>query len=393
MSPITRFDRARRQTHRLGLSLWLVSISAQANCTSEQAVTGYLQYFANRQELLAWRSDPADPACVWLDWPQARRLAPPEAAELWKRLDTAQRQARSQLGRIRVRTVSPVAGRRPDFDGIPPQIRTTTEMPAACLAADRHLHHVHWLSGPPPFVLRLSPAPCMAHTGLVGAGSAILLSPALAVTAAHVVNDDSGYSHCRFRLTPAASPYTAGSPPFGRLHGSVILHGETPASRKAAAADHRVRVQADWALLRIEAEPTDTPRDPSKQALAGQALWPVWIFGDTRDSDSHRVIKIGFPRGARFRTLRQAGGSVSWLAESICPQHPIREFGFESDHGDSGGAILTLPQDHPHGWLQIHSWVSTGQQVNFQQPTTLGPRLDLALYRHFVAALGLSPGR
>lgn len=378
-----RFGPVLRRTTWLGLALWLFSTGARASCLAERARLGYLQYFADRQELLAWRSDPADPDCVWLDWPHSRHLAATESAELWERLDAAQDRARSQLGGISVRTVSPVTRRAPDFDGIPPQIRTTTETPPACLAADRHVHHVQWSSGPPPFAVRLSPAPCMAREGMVGAGSAVLLSPTIAITAAHVVNDASGYSHCRFRLTPAARPFAAGSPPFGRLHGHVILHGETPALRPSADPDHRVRVQADWAVLRIETESTDT-------ALARQAVWPVWIFGDRRGPESSRVIKIGFPRGARFRTLRQAGGSVSWLAESICPQHPIREFGFESDHGDSGGPILTLPQDHPRGWLQMHSWVSAGQQVNFQQPTTLGPRLDFALYQHVVAALRLS---
>lgn len=280
-----------------------------------------------------------------------------------------------------MRAHSPAAGRSPDVGGIPPQIRTTTEHPAACLAADRPLHHVEWTEGPPPFALRLSPAPCDGQSGLVGAGSAVLLSPALAITAAHVVNDEHGRTHCRFRLTPAARAFAAGAQPYGRLHGEVIQHGQTLGD--AASGDHRVQVQADWALLRVDPDPD--------ARLARQAVWPVWIFSDAPPASAERVLKIGFPRGARFRALRQAGGSVSWLADSLCPQVPIREFGFEGDYGDSGGPILTLPQDHPRGWLQLQSWVSTGQQVNFRQPTILGPRLDLALYQHFLGVLRQLP--
>lgn len=365
----------------LGFQLLLVADArADEPCAPGDDVVGYMQYFVDRQQLQAWRSDPGNPDCVWLDWPEQRQLSTVEAGELRSRLDAAQRQTRSKLGAISVRAVSPETRRTLDFDGIPPQIRTSTAAPAACLAADRHLHQVQWSEGTPPFVLRLSPAPCPDSKGLVRAGSAVLLSPTIGVTAAHIVNGTDGHAHCRYRLTPAARPFAAGSQPYGRLQGRVVQHGETPEVRQAAATDHRVQIQADWAVLAVSPENDDG-------RLTSQPVWPVWIFGDTRDLGAQRVIKIGFPRGARFRALRQPGGSVSWLAESVCPQVPIREFGFESDRGDSGGPILELPQDHPQGWLQLHSWVSTGQQVNLTQPTTLGPRLDLALYERLLAAL------
>ncbi len=163
-----------------------------------------------------------------------------------------------------MRAVSPETRRTLDFDGVPPQIRTSTAAPAACLAADRHLHQVPWAQGTPPFVLRLSPAPCPDSKGLARAGSAVLLSPTIGITAAHIVNGTDGHAHCRYCLTSAARLFATGSQP-----GSVWCGHGSSAQHAARAEPPRFSCSARLA------NPLCKPPEFDRPGLFGMQLQPI----------------------------------------------------------------------------------------------------------------------
>ena len=239
------------------------------------------------------------------------------------------------------------------------------------------------------FAARIGPTKCKSGSSLAGAGSAVFLSPSLAMTAAHIVRNAYGEIDCAYRAIPGGTAYTAASPqPYGGYvsesirggAGAKAMFSRLPDELSSAELSEYVALDYAFLQLRVDASMSDS------QAIESR-IWPAFVFSDDA-STAPRVYKSGYPRENAARNLRAPGASVTADGAPACVSNPaVQVFSMLTFHGDSGAPIWIHPDDDARGWLSVISIVSVGE-INHKRATyTFGPRFNLHLYAKVLSQL------
>ena len=348
---------------------------------------GNVQYLADRGELLAWREWKVDGSrCVHLDWPDDRRLSREEAEQLSQRLAVADGRRgalvspalpRAQVERER-RIERPawlppdmvpapvLQGPLPLCPRVPPRTMILPlELPASLAAT----------------VLRVRPHRCEPGS-LPMAGSGVLLSPMLGLTAAHVVMTPAGKVCSRYRVVPGgrrfndppAAPYGLSFVTRAELSGrGGWVNDAVSAPPKLGDLDARTRHDHAWLLLDDAA------------VLPADAVWPRLRFGAPAAAVGMPVLSAGY--SSRTPSARSAPGAmVSLWGQSACalPEESSRRFALWLSPGGSGGPIWNWSAARP---LELQSLASRVEGLPGERYETLGPSFDLADYQRLLRLL------
>lgn len=349
-----------------------------------------IQYLPELRQLLAWRvlSTPAGP-CVAMDWPQSIALSPRQASGL-RILTAAPAPLRSQ----RQSSMMPGADVRaaPERAGEP----FWAVLPQIPLAADRS--SLPWCPQTLPgrelqpatlddtiaaLVLRVRPYRCKSGSRPT-AGSGVLLSPDLALTAAHVVLTSEGVVCDRYRLVPGGRRYSdPPAAPFGTAFVSRAFLSERAGWNQDADSapdlneDYGDRTAHDFAFLMLD--------EPAR--LPGSLAWPRLRFDAAPLQPGLRVLRAGY--GVIGPAGRIAPGSaVNLFGQSACTRgtakEPFHRFALWMSAGASGGPVWrwAAPED-PFELLSLAVRMETHRE-HFHE--TLGPRFD---YQDYQRLLGL----
>ncbi|MBL8242594.1 MAG: trypsin-like peptidase domain-containing protein [Rhodanobacteraceae bacterium] len=352
----------------------------------EEAI-GNVQFFADRDELLAWREwRSGDQTCVHLDWPEPRRLTAAGAIELADRLAVAEQRRRALVVPALPRAEVERA-RRPErpawlpFEMVPAPV-TQGPLPLCprVPARDRMLP-VEVPTALAATVLRVRPHRCAPGT-LPAAGSGILLSPLLGLTAAHVVMTPAGQVCSRYRVAPGGRRYS--DPPAAPYGLSFVsraeLSGRGGWSEDAGSApprtgdlDARTRHDHAWLLL------DDAARLPA------DAAWPRVQFGVAAAPTGEPVLSAGYP--AQTPTARSAPGAmVSLWGQAGCThEHEVsRRHALWLSLGSSGGPIWNWSAGRP---LHLHSLAARVEGLPGERFETVGPYFDRVDYQRLLELL------
>ena len=228
---------------------------------------------------------------------------------------------------------------------------------------------------------------------IAGRGSAVLVSPQLILTAAHVVADDSGALCDAYRAVPGGRAYTENEPsPNGvyisrnvQLSGrGGWVKGNTPAVEESGGQMDK-SIRHDWAILSL------------KTIVPNVSAWPLLRFTTMHTSVagctssfkrttnvSHQVIKIGYPIQSAFGEYR-LGKPTTNIGFISCNERllQVAPFALFSNVGDSGAGILAFPND-ANSALELRSLVSASEWRHNSQIVTLGPIFDLIDYQHIL---------
>lgn len=349
--------------------------------------SGNVQYLADRGELLAWREWTDDGRlCVRLDWPQQKQLSAQEAAQLARRLAIADDRRAAlilpALPRAEVERERRVA--RPHW--LPPEMVLAPvlqgPLPLCPRVPPRTM--IQPLELPPSLaatVLRVRPHRCQPGS-LPTAGSGVLLSPMLGLTAAHVVMTPAGKVCSRYRVAPGGRRYN--DPPTAPYGLSFVsraalsgrggwVDGASSAPPRTGDLDARTRHDHAWLLLDDAA------------TLPADVAWPWLRFGAPPVPVGEPVLSAGYP--AQTPTGRAAPGAmVSLWGQAACAQtgEQARRHALWMSLGGSGGPIWTWSAQRP---LLLHSLASRVEGLPGERYETLGPNFDLADYRHLLQLL------
>jgi Trypsin-like peptidase domain len=353
-------------------ALCLLCLLSGCVSASEHA---FIQYFPDTQTLHAWREKNAS---IELDFPEQRALDTVEASDFRRRLARIHQINAQQLGDYQEERVEFGNDRVLLFRNAPPVLtQSRTEL---CKQAEYTANRVRFAGDrTPDFVGRLEPVQCAKGVVMAGSGTAWLFAPQWSLTAAHVVNTQSGPQPCRYRIVPGARAFAdAQSRPLGVLAAHYFAQANPPqdyVEEIDALANDALEnyINSDWALLRHD------------HAGSQIAIWPLLVFANEKLSDRD-VIKTGFPRGYTTRPLRKPGGSLSAQGLSICSGESSPEiFALQTDSGDSGAPIWTIPAKQADNLLRVVSLLSISEQG--QIPRAQGPKFSLAIYRQLLALL------
>jgi hypothetical protein len=342
-------------------------------CSAAAGERAFIQYFPDTQTLHAWRENEH---VIELDFPERRALDAVQASDFRRRLARIHAFNAEQLREYREERVEFTQDRAPQFRNAPPVLtQSRTEL---CKQAGYTPNRVRFpQDSTPDFIARLDPVHCAKGVVTAGSGTAWLLSPQWSLTAAHVVNNQSGVQPCRYRIIPGARAFDAEpSRPLGviaaRFHAQSNPPQEYAEDIDQLSNEYLDRyVNNDWALLRHDHSGTRV------------AIWPLLMFADQNLADRD-VIKTGFPRGHTTRPLRKPGASLSAQGLSICTGNLSPEiFALQTDSGDSGAPIWTMPAKQADKRLRVVSLVSVSEQGKI--PRAQGPKFSLKLYRQLLA--------
>jgi hypothetical protein len=348
-----------------------------------------IQYLPAAQALLAWRVLPGSGGpCLILDWPQQVRLSGRQAAGL-QALSAAPMALRPQLRA----TVYPGTDVRPLKQREDTPIwRSPAEL---TLAADRsslpwcpqtlpgsQLQPVPLADSVAPLVLRVRPYRCRPGSRPT-AGSGVLLSPNLALTAAHVVLTSEGLVCDRYRLVPGGRRYSdPPAAPFGTAFVSRAFLSERGGWRSDAAAAPDLnqgfgeRTAHDYAFLMLDQAAT----------LPADIAWPRLRFDAPRPAPGMRVLRAGY--GVIGPAGRIApGGAVNLFGQYACPRgdEPFHRFALWMSPGASGGPIWRWSD--PGQAFELLSLAVRMETYRDHQHETLGPRFDQGDYQRLLGLL------
>jgi V8-like Glu-specific endopeptidase len=366
----------------------------EENALIQRAVIQYLPTLG----LLAWREyRNADAAiCVRQDLPLARSLTRVQAQALYEALQSQHRTMAIRLQPLQAITVSDAGGAKKwRLHDLPPNARLgpSTRSEPGCAPRKAAANQQYWrfADHDPSFAARLGPTVCDNDAKFGGAGTAAMISPHWALSAGHVMTDEQGVVHCKFRLSPGGAAYSANpAQPFGVWHSERIVL--SPAAHEILSQPaHEQSVQSlpeyvanDYALLRLI-----TPKDRSVNPVNdAQRIWPAYEFTPEPAPHFAQVYKSGYPREAPAQMLRAAGASLSADGSSACATSAdVAAFSLLTFHGDSGAPIWVHPDQHPRAWLSVISIVSVVESNHEDAAFTFGPRFTLKLYDNLMQQL------
>lgn len=355
------------------------------------ALEASVQYLPALGELLAWRVLVVDSRrCVWLDWPEQRALSARQATGL-ERLLTAHHAAGEALR----------AGRLPSAEVTPAPLRATRPgwqpLPAADPGGDRASHP--WCPRTPPLaqlipvdlpervaplLVRVRPHRCEPGSR-PAAGSGVLLSPDIGMTAAHVILTVDGQVCDRYRVVPGGRRYTdPPAAPFGMAFVSrAYLSGRggwdaTASNAPALNDDYVARTAHDHAYLLLDraiALPPDT-HWPRLRFLRSEPLPP-----------GRRVLRAGYPSIGPVGRIAP-GAAVNTYGHVACSRGDDAaywRFSMWTSPGASGGPIWLWPDRGQ--MVELLSLAVRSETHGEHQHETLGPRFDETDYWRLLRVL------
>ncbi len=367
-------------------------VHCAAEASQAAPLEASLQYLSSAGELLAWRVfAQAAGRCLQLDWPQSRALSARQAHGLQVLL--AQQQAAGE--RVHEQTlagadVAPMAARarRPGW------------YPVAVVDAGADRSSLPWCPRTPerrlqlpvalpeqvsPLLVRVRPHRCLAGSR-PAAGSGVLLSPNLAVTAAHVILSDAGQVCDRYRVIPGGRRYTdPPAAPFGLAFASRAFLSERGGWNLGASGapalndEFSARTAHDHAWLLL---------DRSIELPPG-THWPRLRFiGDVRRVPGLRVLRAGYAAIGPVGRIAP-GAAVNTFGQIACPRgrdEGYWRFALWMGPGASGGPIWRWPQrGQPFELLSLAVRMETHGEYQYE---TLGPRFDEVDYWRLLGVLG-----
>lgn len=362
--------------------------------SSQIAVVQYLPDFLSErvdvahEGLLAWRQwSGTEGLCVYMDYPISQRLGPSQVRLLQEQMAALHRQSARELQPARRISLDPsIYKHLPLLDLAP--LSPSLGLPSgsfACGGRRTTAQQYFWRFAERDlsFAARLGPKSCLQNTDFAGAGSAIIVAPTLALTAAHTLTKDGATTQCRYRVIPAGGRYDQGAAqPFGAVDISQIALGRRAnywmhyTANELTEAQLHPYVAADHAYLRLA---------PNKLGQS-KFMWPALIFG--APAQINPVYKTGYASEALARALRPAGASLSADGLDACARSTkLSAYSMMSFLGDSGAPIWQHPDQQAQGWLSVISIVSVSERTHESAPYTYGPRFTLALYRQILAYL------
>jgi hypothetical protein len=365
----------------IALCILCRSISATA------AEAAFIHYFSQNQELIAWRSfQQGSSEQLIVDFPEPRTLTLSQAQQLQTKLARSQKAAATEMlaGGATPMPLDEFANTT-SFDPLPPELKA--ELAPSCLMPKFNAQQLFFQGTltTPRFIARMSVVACRPQTAYAGAGTAFLFSPTFALTAAHVISQLGVLQDCDYSLALGGDSYQSSTPqPFGQRFAAPLQTGNLdPKSAKdsdeLSNTELTASINADWALLAVGAQPSD---------YAAPA-WPILKFSDSSAPSQLRVVKTGYPKGARTRAFRRPGASLTSTGQALCASRiDTAAFALIADSGDSGAPIWTLPADHPDGWAQIISLVAVNQRFG-RIPSVYGPKMSMDLYWQLVRAISI----
>lgn len=348
---------------------------------------GQVQYLSDRGELLAWREwTSGDGICIQLDWPEARRLSRDEAASLTQDLAAADGRRRALVGPGLPRAQVAREGQSPLPAWLPPEQvpAPVVHGPLPLCPRVPALTQMLPLELPTPLaatVLRVRPHRCAAGS-LALAGSGVLLSPMLGLTAAHVVMTPAGKVCSRYRVVPGgrrfndppAAPYGLSFVTRAELSGrGGWVNDAVSAPPKLGDLDARTRHDHAWLLLDDAA------------VLPADAAWPRLRFGAPAAAVGMPVLSAGY--SSRTPSARSAPGAmVSLWGQSACalPEESSRRFALWLSPGGSGGPIWNWSAARP---LELQSLASRVEGLPGERYEAVGPAFDLVDYQRLLQLL------
>ena len=376
-------------------SIWLcagIGLSVRAAAATGCAVVAptsaeaQVEFMPVLGDVLAWRQWPGvDGICRQIDWPEPARLSGVAPGDLQRLLDLAEQRRRQlltpTLPRADVEAVrrnerppwNPVA-QVPAADGrpplplcprVPPRAQMTPVEVPTTLAAT---------------VLRVRPHRCEPGS-LPLAGSGVLLSPRLGLTAAHVVMTPAGLICSRYRVAPGGRRFA--DPP-NAPHGisfvtRAVLSERGGWSLGAAAPprdrDQDARTAHDYAWLLLD-EPATVPAD---------TVWPRLRFGAPAGPVGAPVLSAGY--SAQTPVARSAPGAmVALFGQIACPLagEQARREALWLSYGGSGGPIWSWFPTRP---AELHTLASRVEGLPGERFETLGPSFDLVDYQQLLDLL------
>lgn len=339
--------------------------------------------------LLAWRQweDANGRLCIALDFPITKRLSDEQVQVLHGAMAKHHRQTASTLEPARIVVATRHARQSLPLYDFPP-VRSAAGLPTVsshCAIAKQVAQQKFWRFADTDqgFTARLTATSCAKNAQYAGSGTAFLVAPSLAITAAHIVTDKDANIPCQYRVVPGGGSYNHGrAQPFGSINVSKIALSARARSWMAKSVndlsqtDLRRYVASDYAFLAL-----------APNSLATSNLhWPAIVFGEKVRGKP--VYKSGYPVESYARALRPPGASLSADGQDACaPFEDLNTYSVLSFYGDSGGPIWQHPAQQAFGWLSIISLVSVIQRDHESAAYTYSPRFSLALYGQFVSYL------
>lgn len=371
-----------------GTGLQYVNCSA-ASDAPESVLESAVQYLPDARDLLAWRVlQTARGPCVRLDWPQQIDLSPEQAQGL-QRLGLPPAALAGDLGSSAYPSADVRAIRERERDPLwqtPPLIRLAADRPSLpwcpVTLPSRELLPMSLPDPVAPLALRVRPYRCKPGSRPT-AGSGVLLSPDLAMTAAHVVLTHEGVVCDRYRLVPGGRRYSEPpAAPFGTAMVSRAFLSERGGWHRDAEAPPDVnerfdeRTAHDFAFLVLD-QSADLPSD---------LAWPRLRFGASPAAPGLRVLRAGY--GVIGPAGRIApGAAVNLFGQSACPRgaEPFQRFALWMSAGASGGPIWRWPAAGQP--LELLSLAVRMETYRDEQHETLGPSFDQTDYRRLLDLL------
>ncbi|MGE4071358.1 MAG: serine protease [Lysobacterales bacterium] len=365
-----------------------VNCSASADAP-EVVLESAVQYLPQVQDMLAWRVlQTSRGPCLRLDWPQQVDLSPQQAQGL-QRLGLPPAELAEDLRASAYPSADVRAVRereRDPFWQTRPPIRLAADRPSLpwcpVTLPSRELLPLSLPDPVAPLALRVRPHRCNPGSRPT-AGSGVLLSPDLAMTAAHVVLTSEGVVCDRYRLVPGGRRYSdPPAAPFGTAMVSRAFLSERGGWHRDADAPPDLnqrfaeRTAHDFAFLVLD-QPADLPSD---------LAWPRLRFGAPRVAPGLRVLRAGY--GVIGPAGRIApGAAVNLFGQSACPRgaEPFQRFALWMSAGASGGPIWRWPATGAP--LELLSLAVRMETFKNEQHETLGPRFDQTDYRRLLDLL------
>lgn len=365
----------------------LVSADACEAGSPPADAIGNVQFLTDPGELLAWREWKSGArTCFQLDWPEPARLTPGEATRLEQRLAAAEERRRALVVPALPRAAVERERRTERPDWLPPEMVpapvTQGPLPLCPRVPSRsQILPVELPTALAATVLRVRPHRC-APGSLPAAGSGILLSPLLGLTAAHVVMTPAGQVCSRYRVAPGGRRFSdPPATPYGlSLVSRAELSGRGGWSEDASSAPPRggdldSRTQHDYAWLLLDEAAT----------LPADAAWPRLQFGAAAAPTGEPVLMAGYP--AQTPTARSAPGAmVSLWGQVACSPAGewSRRHALWLSLGGSGAPVWNWSLQRP---LHVHSLGVRVEGLPGERYETVGPRFDLADYERLLQLL------
>ena len=347
----------------LAMACTATSRSLEAGCAAPAPADAVAQveYLPALGDLLAWRRWPGTHGeCTQIDWPDRERLAGIDPADLLRLLNRTEQRRRELLtpSLPRDEVASARRDERPLWEPVErvaaPDGRPRLPLCPRVPERDR-MTPVGLPSGVAPTVLRVRPHRCQPGSAPL-AGSGVLLSPRLGLTAAHVVMTPAGLVCSRYRVTPGGRRYSdPPNAPFGMSFVTRAALSERGGWSLAALAapprerDDDARTAHDYAWLLLD-EPASVPAD---------TVWPRLRFGDPAGRIGQPILSAGYP--AQTPVARSAPGAmVALFGQLACPlaaERATRQALWLA-HGGSGGPIWSWYPERP---LELHTLASRVQ--------------------------------